>query len=103
MTTWIRQTVIVLVLLAAGRSAQAQIIEVIEPVGGYLDLGPVNIGTTSQTKRITFKNNDTNSPSLEKVYIYNTTVFTIAASGGDLAPNHTAYWDIVASPRDLTR
>jgi hypothetical protein len=90
--------VVVVGLVAGGRDAHAQSIEIIEPSPPQsLDLGPVNLGATSATRRIIFRNNGTASPRLVEIFIDNPE-FAIVGSGGDLEPGHTAYWDIAVSP-----
>jgi hypothetical protein len=98
MTTWIRGTVLVLVLWATSQRAHAQLLEVLEPANGFvLDLGKVNRGTTSSPQRISLRNiNLSRDAGLDDLFIYNEFVFQVVASGGDLGPGHTAYWDIVA-------
>jgi hypothetical protein len=93
--------VVALVVHTAAAEARAQL-AVTAPATGLLDFGKVNIGTTKGPLRITIINSGDTTPGLPESFL-NDAEFQIVNTGGDLAPGHSEFWDIVVTPTDQTR
>jgi hypothetical protein len=92
---------VTLVAHTAGAAARARL-GVTEPAMGALDFGKVNIGTTKGPLRITIMNSGDTTPGFPEA-ILNDPEFEIVNTGGDLAPGHSAFWDIVVTPTEQSR